>query len=117
MIMGVQGSRNFEDYSVFLRAMRTALSGMEKEDTEIFIYSAGPAKVNSMAMEFSNVSERSLKARGIKIQTRKVPVTWFEEYMADIDFFAYFCKPGEPSSGLVDVAESVNKTPYVYRYA
>jgi hypothetical protein len=117
MIVGVQGSRNFDDYSVFLRAMGTALSEMEQEDREIFIYSAGPAKVNSMAMEFSNVSERSLKARGIKIQTRKVPVSWFQDYMSNIDFFAYFCKAGEPASGLVEVAESVDKIPYVYRYA
>ena len=115
--MGIQGSQKFDDYAVFLRAMGTAMSEMQPEDSEIFIYSAGPAKMNSMAMEFSNVSERSLKARGIKIQTRKVPVSWFEEYMSDIDFFAYFCKRGEPNSKLVDIAESVNKIPYVYRYA
>jgi len=117
MIVGVQGSRNFDDYAVFLWAIGAALSEMEQEDREIFIYSAGPAKMNSMALEFSNVSERGLKARGIKIQTRKVPINWFEEYMSDIDFFAYFCKPGEPDSGLVRVAESVGKIPYIYRYA
>jgi hypothetical protein len=117
MIVGVQGSRSFDDYAVFLRAMGTALSEMGQDDREIFIYSAGPARVNSMAMEFSNVSERSLKARGIKIQTRKVPVGWFQDYMSDIDFFAYFCKAGESDSALVGVAESVNKIPYVYRYA
>ena len=117
MIMAVQGSRNFEDYAVFLRAMRTALSGMGKEDKEIYIYSAGPARVNSMAMEFANVSERSLKARGIKIQMRKVPPSWVKEYMKDIDYFAYFGKPNEPVSDLVNVADGLGIEAGVYIFS
>ena len=116
MIMGVQGSRKFDDYDVFMRAMRTALSSME-DDAELYIYSAGPAKLNAMAIGFANITERTLRSQGIKIQVRRVPPTWFEEYMKDIDLFAYFCTPGEPNSNLVDVAESVDKVPYIYRYA
>jgi hypothetical protein len=117
MIMAVQGSRNFEDYAVFLRAMRTALSGMNNEDKEIYIYSAGPAKVNSMVMEFTNVSERSLKSRGIKIQMRKVPPSWVEEYVRDIDYFAYFGKPNEPVSKLVKVADGAGVEAGVYIFS
>jgi hypothetical protein len=117
MIMAVQGSRNFEDYAVFLRAMYTALYQIDPEDKEIYIYSAGPAKVNSMAMEFTNVSERSLKARGIKIQMRKVPPSWVEEYIHDIDFFAYFAKPKEPVSRLVKVADDAGVESEIYIFA
>lgn len=117
MIMAVQGSRNFDDYSVFLRAMRTALSSMETEDRQIYIYSAGPARINAMAMEFSNVSERSLKARGIKIQMRKVPPSWIENYMEDLDYFAFFAQPGEPVSKLVDIADNSGVDAGVYIYS
>ena len=116
MIMGVQGSRKFNDYDVFMRGMRTALSSME-DDAELYIYSAGPAKLNAMAIGFANITERTLKSQGIKIQVRRVPPTWFEEYMKDVDLFAYFCTPGEPNSNLIEVAESVDKIPYIYRYA
>ena len=116
MIMGVQGSRNFCDYDVFMRAMRTALSSMEN-DSELYIYSAGPANLNNMAVGFANITERTLKSQGIKIQVRRVPPSWFEEYMKDIDLFAYFCTPGEQNSKLVDVAEAADKIPYIYRYA
>lgn len=115
MIMGVQASRSFDDYAIFMHAMRTALYDL-KDDKELYIYSAGPAALNNMAIEFTNVTERTLKAHGVKIQVRKVPPSWFDSYMKDIDLFAYFCKPGEKVSGLVDVAESVGKVPLIYRF-
>lgn len=117
MIMAVQGSRNFEDYAVFLRAMYSALSSMKPEDKEIYIYSAGPVKVNNMALEFSNVSENSLKARGIKIQTRKIPISWLEENLGQCDYYAYFSKPGEPISKLVDQADSLGIEAGLYTYS
>jgi hypothetical protein len=79
MIIGVQGSKNFTDYQIFLRAMGTALSTIKPGDKEIFIYSAGPANVNAMCMEFSNVVERSMKARGIKNQNAKAPIKWIKK--------------------------------------
>ena len=117
MILGIQGSRSFDDYAVFLRAMRTVLSSMDKDDRWLYIYSAGPAELNSMAIGFANITERSLKAQGIKLQVRKVPVKWFEEYMSDIDMFAYFCKPKEPVSHLVKLADDRDLNPYIYRFA
>ena len=55
MIVAVQGTKDFNDYQVFLRAMGVALSGMKEEDSEFLIYSVGPASVNSMVSEFTNV--------------------------------------------------------------
>lgn len=117
MIMAVQGSRNFEDYAVFLRAMYSALSSINPEDKEIYIYSAGPVRVNNMAQEFSNVSENSLKARGIRIQTRRITISWLEENLGQCDYYAYFSKPGEPISKLVDKADALGIEAGLYTYS
>lgn len=116
MIVGVQASRNFDDYQVFLRAMGTALSMMNGDDSKLTIYSAGPAKLNSMAHEFVNVSERSLKARGIRAVVRKVPPYFIKDNIQDINYFAYFSKPKEPVSDLVTYAEDKDAEVGVYRY-
>jgi hypothetical protein len=116
MIVAIQGTKAFNDYSVFLRAMGTALSEMKDEDKEFYIYSAGPAHINSMAMEFSNVSERSLKARGIRIKMIKIPPSWVKENIHSIEYFAFFSKPKEPVSSLVSYAESKDTRVGVYRF-
>jgi hypothetical protein len=116
MIVAIQGTRNFSDYNVFLRAMGTALSSAKAGDTEFYLYSAGPVNINTMAMEFSNVSERSLKSRGIKIKMLKVPPSWIKENIYDVEYFAYFSKPKEPTSDLVSFAESKDVEVGVYRY-
>lgn len=116
MLVAVQGSRNFNDYNIFLRAMGTALASMEGGDEHLFIYSAGPAQINSMAHEFVNVSERGLKARGIKSQVRKVPASWVKENVGDIDYIAFFSQPKEPVSDLVKYAEDRDAEIGVYRY-
>ena len=116
MIVGIHGTSSFSEYNIFLRAMGTALSSMDAEDTEFLIYSAGPAKINSMAIEFSNISERSLKARGIKIRTFKVPPKWLKENIHIVDYLAFFSKPKEPVSDIVKVAEAKDLEVGVYRY-
>jgi hypothetical protein len=116
MIVGVQGTRTFSDYNIFLRAMGTALSMLTEEDEEFLIYAAGPANINSMSLEFSNISERSLKARGIKIRTYKVPPRWIKENITSMDYFAFFSKPKEPVSDLVDAAEAKDIEVAIYRY-
>lgn len=115
MMVAIQGTKSFDDYSVFLRAMGTAMSSMDG-DEGITIFSAGPYQVNAMAMEFVNVSERSLKARGIKIKLVKIPPRWIEENISTIDYFAFFSKPKEPVSKLVDLADSKDVNVGVYRY-
>lgn len=116
MIIAIQGTKSFSDYNVFLRAMGTALSMVRDGDKEILIYSAGPANINSMGMEFSNVSERSLKARGIRIRLNKVPASWIKENIHNVDYLAYFSKPKEPLSDLVEHAEAKDAEVGVYRY-
>jgi hypothetical protein len=116
MKIAVQGTPSFNDYSVFLRAMGTAMSTMSPEDTEIFIFSAGSFKTNSMAEEFSNISERGLKARGKKIKLIKVPFSWIKKNIDSIGYFAFFCKPGEEQSELVSYADSKGIDVGVYRY-
>lgn len=116
MIVGVQGTRNFNDYHIFLRAMGTALSMLPPGDEEFLIYCAGPANINSMSMEFSNISERSLKSRGIKIRTNKVPPRWLKENIRDVDYLTFFSKPKEPVSDVVEAAEAKDIEVGVYRY-
>lgn len=116
MIVAVQASNRFDEYAIFLRAMGTALASMKEDDNQYLIYSAGPAKLNSMVAEFSNVSERSLKARGIRIRFFKVPSYWVKDNLEDIDYFAYFSKPKENVSDLVRAADAKDVEVGVYRY-
>lgn len=116
MILAVQGTKGFNDYSVFLRAMGTAMASLKAGDDSITIFSAGPMNVNAMASEFSNVSERGLKARGIKIKLVKVPPSWIDNNLSAIDYFAYFSKPKEPLSSQVTLADNKDIEVGVYRY-
>lgn len=116
MIVGIHGTRSFDDYNIFLRAMGTALTMLPEGDNEFLIYTAGPAQINSMSLEFSNVSERSLKARGIRIRTFKVPPRWLKDNITDIGYLAFFSKPKEPLSDVVNIAEAKDVEVGVYRY-
>jgi hypothetical protein len=116
MIIAVQGTKNFSDYSIFLRAMRTSLSAIKNDDKDIFIYSAGPAVINSQATEFANVSERGLRSRGYKIQVRKIPPAWIKDNIDFIDQFAFFSLPKEPVSDVVEWAQARDAEVLIYRY-
>ena len=116
MKLGIQGTQNFKDYAVFLRAMRVILSDMDDSDKEITIFSAGPAGLNSMSLEFSNKTEDSLKARGIKIKTVKVPVSWFMSNMSELNYFAYFSLPKESVTPLIREADDHDVENGIFRY-
>ena len=116
MIVVVQGSKDFDDYQVFLRAMGVAMSGMSKEDAEFYIYSVGPARINSMVSEFCNLSERGMKARGRKIKFYKVASAWLEENLEQVNYFAFLSKPKQPNSRLVASAELKNIEVGIFRY-
>lgn len=116
MIVVVQGTNEFSDYSVFIRAMGVALSGMSNDDPEFAIYSVGPARVNAMVSEFSNLSERGMKARGKKIKYYKVPGQWVEENMTHVNYFAFLCNPKQTPSKLVAKAELENIEVGIFRY-
>jgi len=116
MIVAVQGTKDFNDYNVFLRAMSVALSGMKEEDKEFIIYSVGPATINSMVSEFSNLSERGMKARGKKIKFYKSPQSWVEENINYINYFAFLSTANQSQSKLVDAAELNNVEVGIFRY-
>jgi DNA primase large subunit len=116
MLVGVQGSQSFNEYAIFLRAMAVAMSSMEEGDTEFFIYSAGPSKINSFVAEFSNITERSLKSKGIKIRFFRVPPSWISDNIHDINYFVYLSKPKEPTSKLAALAERKGIEVGVFRY-
>ena len=117
MIIGIQGTKSFDDYSIFLRSMGTALSIMDSQGHEEFvIYTAGPVNINSMVQEFSNVSERSFKARGKKIRFVKVPPTWIKTNIHELDYFIFLSKPKEALSPLVREAEDHDVEVAIYRY-
>jgi hypothetical protein len=116
MIVAVQGTKDFDDYQVFLRAMGVAMSAMQEEDKELLIYSAGPAKINSMVSEFSNLSERGMKARGKKIKFYKAPQSWIEENISYINYFAFLTTPKQTNSKLVAQAELNNVEVGIFRY-
>ena len=116
MKIAIQGTKTFNDYAIFLRAVGTAMSSMAPDDKEFTIFSAGPMQINSFGMEFSNISERSLKARGIKIKLVKIPPSWIENNIHDVDYLAYFSKPKESIPPIVDLAEAKDVEVGVYRY-
>lgn len=116
MIIGMQGSRTFYDYAIFLNAMQRILI-IAKEETEIVFLTSGPHRVNDMIMEFTNISERSLKARGIKTKVVKMPAIALKERIHDLDYFVYLCLPKEPVSDLVREAEAKDIEVGVYRYS
>jgi hypothetical protein len=116
MIVGVQGTSSFDDYQVFLRAMGVTMSSLKDEDPYFYIYSAGPANINSMVSEFVNLSERGLKSRGKKIKMYKVPPSWVTENISDINYFAFLSKEKEQVSKLVDDAKTNNVEYGIFRY-
>ena len=101
----VQGTNEFQDYNVFLRAMAIGLSSMPQNDDEYIVYSLGPSNVNSFVSEFCNISEKGLKARGKRVKFYKVTPEWVVENIYDINYYAYLSKPQERVSKLVSFAQ------------
>lgn len=116
MIVAVQSSNTFDEYNIFIRAMGVALSSMSPDDSDFYIYSAGPARLNSMVSEFCNMSERGMKGRGKKIKHYKVAPAWLIENMSDVNYFAYLSNPKESVSKLVEQAQLQNIEVGIFRY-
>ena len=112
----VQGTNEFNDYQIFLRAMGIALSSIKQDDQEYIVYSVGPQQVHSFVSEFCNVSEKGLKARGIRVKFYKTNPQWIEENINDINYFAYLSKPNQYVSKLASFAQSNNVEVNVFSY-
>lgn len=116
MIVAVQGTNDFDDYNILIRAMGVALSSMQENDKEFVIYSAGPARINSFVSEFCNLSERGMKARGRKIKFYKVAGSWLEANMQTVNYFAFLSTPKQTNSKLVATAELNNVEVGIFKY-
>jgi len=110
----VQGTKEFSDYNVFLRAMGVALSDID--DSEFNVYSVGPAQINSFTAEFCNRSENSLKQRGIKTKFYRVPPSYVEENLDGFDYFAFLSTPNQRPSRLAASAELKGMEVGIFRY-
>ena len=116
MIVGVQGTPNFNNYNIFLRAMAVALSELKDNEKEFYLYSVGPGNINDMAMEFVNLSERGMKSRGKQIKLFRVTPQWFEENVDSFNHFAFVSNPKERTSNLVSLSKSKNINTNVYNF-
>lgn len=104
MIIAVEGTKSFNDYEVFMRAMGVALSN-PVDETGIQVWSVGPHKINNFTAGFCNSSENFLKQKGFKITFSKVTNFWLSENLVHVNYFAFFSKPNESFSSLVKKAE------------
>ena len=114
MNVAVQGTKEFADYTIFMRAMGVALSSCS--DGEFNVYTAGPAQINSFTSEFCNLSEEGLKRRGIKVKFYKVPPSYIEENMSAFDYVAFLSLPNQRPSRLIASAELHNIENGIFRY-
>lgn len=114
MNVAVQGTKEFSDYNVFLRAMGVALSDVN--DNELNVYTAGPAQINSFTAEFCNRSESSLKQRGIKVKYYRVPGSFIEENAESFDYFAFLSAPNQRPSRLTASMELAGVETGIFRY-
>lgn len=114
MIVVTHGTNKFNDYSIFLSGMRTALINLPEGDDTFTIFSAGPVKVNNMALEFLNVA--NLKARGIKTKLVKIPQYWIKDNYEKIDFLAFYALPKEPIPDIIKSVGEKDVNVQVYRF-
>lgn len=112
----VQGTKEFDDYNVFLRSMAVALSSLKGDENNIEFYSVGPNKINNFLAGFVNLSEDGMRNRGMKIAFYRVPHRWVESNIDSIDYFVYLSKPKEGYSSLVYQAEEHDVEVGVFRY-
>ena len=113
----VQGTKDFTDYQVLMRAMGGALSSMPPGDKEFQIYSVGPHKTNDLALSFANLTEDNLKGRGIKIKFHKLPAKLAEDKIDRFDYMAYLAHPDNRRlSALTNKAEENGIELGIFRY-
>jgi hypothetical protein len=116
MKVGIQASKGFNDYPVFMRAMGVALSPLRDNPGQLTVYSAGPVKLNNFITGFVNLSEDGMKNRGMSIKLYKVSLTWMGEHLEELDYFAYMSRPKEPWSSITHQADRLGIEVGIFRY-
>jgi len=113
----VQGTKDFTDYQVLMRAMGVALASMKPGDKEFQIYCVGPHKTNDLALSFANLTEDNLKGRGIKIKFHRLPAKLAEDKIDRFDYMAYLSNPeNRRLSALTNKAEENGVELGIFRY-
>lgn len=116
MIIVVEGTKLFDDYEIFMRAMGVALSN-PNVDSDIQVWSVGPHKINSFTASFCNSSENYLKQKGFKVTFSKVHASWVAENINYVNYYAFFSLPKDPLSRLVQAAQQVESCEVgIFRY-
>jgi hypothetical protein len=106
MIIVVEGTKSFQDYDIFMRAMTVALSNING-DNEVQVWSVGPHKINSFTAAFCNSSENYLRQKGMRISFSKVHYSWVVENIGYVNYFAFFSKQNENFSRLTMQAQEI----------
>lgn len=106
MIIVVEGTKSFDNYDIFMRAMGVALS-KPVLDGEIQVWSLGPHKINNFTASFCNSSESFLKNKGFKISFYKINAAWVAENINSVSYYAFFSLPNEQQSKLCKLAQEI----------
>lgn len=105
MIIAVEGTKSFENYDTFMRAMGIALSN--NLDQDIQVWSLGPHKINGFTAAFCNSSENFLRQKGYKISFSKINGSWVEQYIDYINYYAFFSLPNESLSKMAQKVQNI----------
>lgn len=114
MIIAVEGTKAFNDYPTFMRAMSVAMS-QTNNNNEFEIWSAGPYRITNFAAAFTNSSENYLKNRGYRIFLKRYPLQFVKDNVGQVDFLASFAKRGEPASHLSKLASDAGVEVGIFR--
>jgi hypothetical protein len=113
----IQGTKSFNQYEIFINAVGRSIRSMDPEDSELKLMTLGPANINSMAYEFTNISEDTLRANGIRAKVIKVTRAWVKENIDELDEFIYLCNPKEPLSDMATLIDKKGRPDmHVFRY-
>ena len=110
----VQGTKDFNDYAIIVRAMGVAMSNLP--DDEFNIYTVGPATINNYTAEFANKIESSMRARGKRVKFFRVPAQQVEDNLDKFGYFAFFATPGDKLSHLYYTAQATDMETAVFRF-
>lgn len=117
MLISVEGTKSFNDYDIFMRAMGVALSA-DYLDQKIEVWSAGPQNINRFTAAFCNSSENFLKQKGFKISFKRLPISYIGSNMGQVDYFAFFSLPNQKNteSKLLPSAEYYQVETGIFKY-
>jgi hypothetical protein len=97
MVIVVEGTKEFSDYEIFMRAMTVALS-TPNDNNQIQVWTLGPHKINNFTAAFCNSAENYLKQKGFKVSFSKINEQWVKQNIEHVTYYAYFSLPKEPLS-------------------